>query len=109
MLWANLMQTEIVPPFLAQAGTAVVIIYLSLQIVKVAMQFAGRGPGNGKEDHNGHTEWRLQNLDKRVDECVTRPEYETSRRDMREQLNRIESKLDNMWGSRRVFTGEKQQ
>ena len=100
------MPPDLIPPVLAQLGTAVVILYLVLQIVRVGMQFAGKMPTDRPADHSSRTEWRLSSLDKRVDECVTRSEYESSRRDMREQLNRIESKLDNMWGSRRLFVGK---
>ena len=53
------MPPDIIPPVLVQLGTAVVIIYLCLQIVRVGMQFAGKMPTDKPVDNTSRTEWRL--------------------------------------------------
>lgn len=106
-MWCNLVQTELTPGPLGNLGIGALAVWAMVMIVDKLLTFFKKEKPDQKDDSSLRTEWRLTNLDKRVDECVTRAEYESSRRDMREQLNRIESKLDNMWGSRRIFTGEK--
>jgi len=100
---------DIIPPVLAQLGTAVVILYLSLQIVKVGREFAGKGhrPAE-REEENGtdlRTEYRLNKLDEEMKERITRTEYESRHADMLRSLQRMEAKLDQLIGIRKLFTG----
>jgi Flp pilus assembly protein TadB len=39
---------------------------------------------------------------RRAEQFVTRTEYESRHRDIQQQLQRIESKLDNQWGARNL-------
>jgi hypothetical protein len=97
------MQTELIPPSLAQLGTAVVILYLALQIVKVGREFAGKGPPTTGGDHSSRTEYRLNKLDEEMKERITRTEYESRQADLLRTVQRIESKLDRMAATRDLF------
>jgi hypothetical protein len=92
-----------VSPQLIQLGAAVVITYLVMQIVKGVLEFAGKAPKLGMSnfppvkveiESDASTVYRLNRLDLEMAERVTRTEYESRHRDIKDQLVRIESKLD---------------
>jgi hypothetical protein len=94
---------------LLQLGTAVVIIYLFVQTVKLILDFAGKGTKhpNGavkiELTSDPTVSYRLDKLDQEMKERITRSEHESQRADHVRQLQRIESKLDNIFGVRKLF------
>lgn len=97
-----------IPPALLQLGAAVAIVYFVMLITRMILEFAGKTkPHQPQQDHTSRTEYRLDKLDEEMKERITRTEYESRHADILRQLQRIESKIDKMQGSRAVFTGER--
>jgi hypothetical protein len=98
-----------VPPALLQLGAAVAICYIVMLITRQILDFAGKTkpPQFGQDATVLRTDYRLDKLDEEMKERITRTEYESRHADMLRALQRIEQKIDRMYGSRSVFTGEK--
>lgn len=97
-----------VPPALLQLGAAVAICYIVMLITRQVLDFAGKS--TKPQDGAGlRTEYRLDKLDEEMKARITRTEYESRHADILRQLTRMETKLDQMAGSRAVFTGERPQ
>lgn len=96
-----------VPPALLNLGAAVVICYIVMLIIKQVLVFAGKSTPKAEPDNSSRTEYRLDKLDDEMKERITRTEYESRHADILRQLTRMETKLDQMAGSRAVFTGER--
>jgi hypothetical protein len=97
-----------VPPALLNLGAAVATAYIVMLVVKLILEFAGK---SGKKDPNADAselmDYRLDKLDEEMKERITRTEYESRHADMLRALQRIEQKIDRMYGSRAVFTGDR--
>lgn len=99
---------EIVPAPLAQLGVAVVVLFLTFKIIQEIRQMLGSGVKKIAPDgpHDSRTEYRLDKLDEEMKERITRTEYESRHADMLRALQRMEGKLDNLIGIRKLFTGK---
>jgi hypothetical protein len=105
VLWAELMQTE--PGVLGNLGFGALAIWALVMIVKEMLAFFGKAPAQPVHPiaplkieftTDPTVSYRLDRLDAEMKERITRQEYERLER----QLNRMESKLDNLWALRFV-------
>lgn len=106
-------QNDIVPAPLAQLGVAVVVLFLTFKIIQEIRQMLSGGPKKSEHDgdgqHDSRTEYRLNKLDEEMKERITRTEYESRNADTLRALNRMEGKLDQLVGIRKLFTGKEEQ
>jgi len=111
----DLHQSEI-PPAMQQLAVAIGIIFLALKVSEKLQDMINRNkkdlaaaPALFKIELKSDptVEFRLGALDRAIESKVERREFEDSRRETREQLSSINTKLDRMWGSRSALTGER--
>ena len=110
----DLHQSEI-PPAMQQLAVAIGIVFLALKVSEKLQDMINRkkdiaaAPALFKIELKSDptVEFRLGALDRAIENKVERREFEDSRRETREQLSSINTKLDRMWGSRSALTGER--
>jgi hypothetical protein len=92
-----------VPPALLNLGAGVVTVYIAMLIIKAALDFAKKGGPAQQTSTENLIEFRINQLDERLEACITRNEYNSRNEDISRQLADIKTLVQQLYSTRLLF------